>query len=439
MSNNAEAGIISLYSDVKATPIKWLWYPFFAIGKISLLQGDPGDGKSTMMLRLIAELSNGGATPDGQALGRPQRVLYQCSEDGVADTIKPRLEACGADCRNVAFINEELYSGLTLDDERLRQAIIEFRPRLVVIDPIQAYIGSDSDLQIAGRARKLMSRLGMWASTYDCAIVLIGHLNKKEGTKGLYRSLGSIDVVAAARSVDIYSDEGISGTQINHREGLQRLLEDCKAGKIDYIITKSISRFARNIVDCLNMIEDLRNLNPPVGVIFETDHIDTLGDNDSLLLSILASLAEAESRNKSDIMNWSIENRFSRGIFLLPELIGFDKDEDGNLVINEDEADTVRLCFYLFLAGFQLSEIADLLTDMERRTGYNKQHNKKPGVVPEYKTTWTSSSVLEILRNERHCGDVLARKTFTPNFKNHKSVKNRGERQQDLSSFSEVQ
>lgn len=230
--------------------------------------------------------------------------------------------------------------------------------------------------------------------------------------------------------VDIYSDEGISGTQINHREGLQRLLEDCRAGKIDYIITKSISRFARNIVDCLNMIEDLRNLNPPVGVIFETDHIDTLGGNDSLLLSILASLAEAESRNKSEIMNWSIENRFSRGIFLLPELIGFDKDEDGNLVINDDEADTVRLCFYLFLSGFQLSEIADLLTEMERRTGYNKQHNKKPGVIPEYKTTWTSNSVLDILRNERHCGDVLARKTFTPNFKNHKSVKNRGERQQ---------
>ena len=100
-----------------------------------------------------------------------------------------------------AFINEETYIGLTLDDERIRQAIIEFRPRLVVIDPIQAYLGSDSDLQIAGRARKLMQRLGMWASVYDCAIVLIGHLNKKEGTKGLYRSLGSIDVVAAARSV----------------------------------------------------------------------------------------------------------------------------------------------------------------------------------------------------------------------------------------------
>lgn len=109
----------------------------------------------------------------------PQRVIYQCSEDGVSDTIKPRLEKCGADCRNVAFINEETYSGLTLDDERIRQAIIEFQPRLVVIDPIQAYLGSDSDLQIAGRARKLMQRLGMWASVYDCAIVLIGHLNKK--------------------------------------------------------------------------------------------------------------------------------------------------------------------------------------------------------------------------------------------------------------------
>ena len=230
--------------------------------------------------------------------------------------------------------------------------------------------------------------------------------------------------------VDIYADEGISGTQINHREGLQRLLDDCRAGKIDYIITKSISRFARNIVDCLNMIEELRNLNLPVGVIFETDHIDTLGGNDSLLLSILASLAEAESRNKSEIMNWSIENRFSRGIFLLPELIGFDKDEDGNLVINDDEADTVRLCFYLFIAGFRLSDIAELLTEMGRKTGFNKQHNKKPGVEPEYNTNWTSSSVLDVLRNERHCGDVLARKTFTPNFKNHKSKKNRGERQQ---------
>lgn len=201
MTSKGEKGILTLYSDVQATSVRWLWYPFIAVGKITLLQGDPGDGKSTMMMNLIAELSKGGKLPDGKAVGLSQRVIYQCSEDGVSDTIKPRLEKRGADCGNVAFINEETYSGLTLDDERIRQAIIEFRPKLVVIDPIQAYLGSDSDLQIAGRARKLMQRLGMWASVYDCAIVLIGHLNKKEGTKGLYRSLGSIDVVAAARSV----------------------------------------------------------------------------------------------------------------------------------------------------------------------------------------------------------------------------------------------
>lgn len=194
MTSKGEKGILTLYSDVQATSVRWLWYPFIAVGKITLLQGDPGDGKSTMMMHLIAELSKGGTLPDGKIIGMPQRAIYQCSEDGISDTIKPRIEKCGADCRNVAFINEETYSGLTLDDERIRQAIIEFRPRLVVIDPIQAYLGSDSDLQIAGRARRLMQRLGMWASMYDCAIVLIGHLNKKEGTKGLYRSLGSIDV-----------------------------------------------------------------------------------------------------------------------------------------------------------------------------------------------------------------------------------------------------
>lgn len=196
-----QEGLLTLYSEVEASPIHWLWYPYIAIGKITLLQGDPGDGKSTMMMNLIAEITTGGTFPDGKPLEQPQRVIYQCSEDGVADTIKPRLEEQGADCSKVAFINEEVNSGLTLDDERIRDAIVAFRPKLVVIDPIQAYLASDSDLQIAGKARRLMQHLGMWATAYECAIVLIGHLNKKEGIKGLYRSLGSIDVVAAARSV----------------------------------------------------------------------------------------------------------------------------------------------------------------------------------------------------------------------------------------------
>ena len=135
--------LLTLYSEVQSTDVRWLWYPFIAIGKITLLQGDPGDGKSTMMMNLIAELSTGGKTPDGCKIGTPQKVIYQCSEDGVSDTIKPRLERCGADCSKIAFINEEVYNGLTLDDERIRQAIIEFRPRLVVIDPIRLRYRSD--------------------------------------------------------------------------------------------------------------------------------------------------------------------------------------------------------------------------------------------------------------------------------------------------------
>jgi RecA-family ATPase len=193
--------LVLRYADVSSTPVRWLWFPYIPQGKITLLQGDPGDGKSTMMLNLIAALSSGTSLPDGTPLSRQHRVIYQCSEDDAADTIKPRLEGFGAECRNIAFIKEEMNTSLTLDDERIRLAIAEFKPTLVVIDPIQAYIGSDSDLQIAARARKLMRRIGLWASSYDCAIVLIGHMNKKEGGKDLYRGLGSIDIVAAARSV----------------------------------------------------------------------------------------------------------------------------------------------------------------------------------------------------------------------------------------------
>lgn len=115
MTGKEETGIFTLYSDVEATAVRWLWYPFIAVGKITLLQGDPGDGKSTMMMNLIAELSKGGTMPDGKQVGIPQKVIYQCSEDDASDTIKPRLETCGTDCRNVAFINEEMNSGLTLD------------------------------------------------------------------------------------------------------------------------------------------------------------------------------------------------------------------------------------------------------------------------------------------------------------------------------------
>ena len=217
--------------------------------------------------------------------------------------------------------------------------------------------------------------------------------------------------------VGIYSDEGISGTELSHRKGMLQMLEDCRAGKIDYILAKSIARFARNVVDCLSIIEELKNMNPPVGVYFEADNLYTLDSTGALVLTIMATLAEEESRNKSVIMNWSIDRRFSRGIFLTPELLGYDRDENGELVINPQEAETVKVIYDLYINGWTPKEIADLLTEYGRKTKLGNE-------------VWNPGTIRGVIGNERHCGDILARKTYTPNFKNHKAKKNEGKRTQ---------
>lgn len=216
---------------------------------------------------------------------------------------------------------------------------------------------------------------------------------------------------------EIYADEGISGTSLRHRDAFLQMIQDCKAGKIDMILTKSVSRFARNIVDCIYYQRELKSLTPPVGILFETEGIYTLNANSEMSLSFIATLAQEESHTKSEIMNSSIEMRFRRGIFLTPTLLGYDHDDEGNLIINEEEAKTVRLIFYMYLYGYSCQEIAETLTSLKRET---KKGN----------TRWSSGSILQILQNERHCGDVLARKTFTPNYLDHKSKKNRQDRNQ---------
>ena len=209
-------GQLKRYSSVSAAKVDWLWYPYIPFGKITLLQGDPGCGKSTLIMSIISTVSNGGITPDGRKLKRPMHVIYQCSEDGAADTIKPRLKAAGANCRNVAFLDEEM-EWITLGDERIRRAIESFQAKLLVIDPVQAYLG-DADISNATGMRKMLRQLAIWASHYKCAVVLIGHLNKKEGSKELYRSLGSIDIIAAARSVIQISasDDGSDTKVLQH-------------------------------------------------------------------------------------------------------------------------------------------------------------------------------------------------------------------------------
>ena len=189
--------MLKLYSDIHQTRVNWLWYPYIAFGKITILQGNPGNGKSHVGINLAAALSSRGTIPNGTRFPVAQKVIYQCAEDGLADTIKPRLIEAGADCRNVAFIDDET---LTLDDEQIRSSIEAFDARLLIIDPFQAYLGN-SDISSASGIRRILNRVSKWANLYQCAVLLIGHLNKNEGARDLYRGLGSIDVAAAARSI----------------------------------------------------------------------------------------------------------------------------------------------------------------------------------------------------------------------------------------------
>lgn len=188
------------FSNVKETKIEWLWYPYIPYGKLTVLQGDPGDGKSTFILNIAALLTRGKAMPDGYVIKEAQSVIYQCAEDNPADTIKPRLLAAGADCERVAFICDA-ESRLTIEDPRIEEAIRETGARMLILDPLQSFISMDSDMHNASHMRSALGKLAIIAERYQCAIVLVGHMNKATGGKNLYRSLGSIDIVAIARSV----------------------------------------------------------------------------------------------------------------------------------------------------------------------------------------------------------------------------------------------
>ena len=191
---------ITYYNAVSSKTVDWLWYPYIPYGKITILQGDPGEGKSTMMMQLAALITNGKAMPDGSGDKIPGNVIYQAAEDGIEDTIKPRLEKAGADCSMIRVI-DETDKELSMTDDRLEQAIIETKARLIILDPIQAYIGATVDMHRANEIRPVLKHLGIIAEKHNCAIILIGHMNKASGSKSTYRGLGSIDIQATARSV----------------------------------------------------------------------------------------------------------------------------------------------------------------------------------------------------------------------------------------------
>ena len=199
MDNNTELRLIKM-SDVEPKKVEWLWYPYIPYGKVTIIQGDPGEGKTTLILNLAALLSKGEKLPESLERSEPINIIYQTAEDGLSDTVKPRLIAANADDERITVIDESK-SELSLTDERLEQAIIETKAKLVILDPLQAYIGANIDMHRANEIRPVMKHLAEVAQRQQCAVVLIGHLNKAIGMKSSYRGLGSIDIPASARSV----------------------------------------------------------------------------------------------------------------------------------------------------------------------------------------------------------------------------------------------
>ena len=187
-------------SEIQSQEVSWLWFPFIPYGKLTIIQGDPGDGKTTFILNIAAKLSKGEGIDSDMNLTEPLNVIYQSAEDGLADTVKPRLEQAGADCERISVIDEKIKS-LSMIDERLEQAVIRTGAKLLILDPIQAYLGGGMDMNRANEARDMTKRLAALAEKYQCAIVLVGHMNKAAGNKAAYRGMGSIDFFAVARSV----------------------------------------------------------------------------------------------------------------------------------------------------------------------------------------------------------------------------------------------
>lgn len=190
--------------DVESQKTSWLWYPYIPLGKVSLVQGDPGSSKTMVCLKIASIVSRGGLFPgeDENPFQKKEAatVIYQTAEDGIADTIKPRLERMNPDFSRI-FIIDESDSPLTLLDCRIEETLAELKPKLMIIDPLQAYLGAGVDMHRANEVRPVLAAIGRLAEKYNCAILFIMHMSKMTSNKALYRGLGSIDIPAVARSI----------------------------------------------------------------------------------------------------------------------------------------------------------------------------------------------------------------------------------------------
>jgi len=214
--------------------------------------------------------------------------------------------------------------------------------------------------------------------------------------------------------VGIYSDQGISGYS-EKRPGFQSMIDKAMAKEVDLIITKSISRLARNTVTVLKVARELKELG--VSIFFEEQNINTLSNDGEMMLAVLASFAQEESRSMSENMKWTFQKKFERGetIINTKRFMGFDKDKYGNLIINEDEAKTVRMIFDQYIKGYGTFKIAKKLNN--------------EGVKTVTGAKWSDTALLNMLKNEKYKGDYMLQKYYVPENKRKETKPNRGELQ----------
>lgn len=215
--------------------------------------------------------------------------------------------------------------------------------------------------------------------------------------------------------VGIFADEGISGTQTKNRTEFKRMIRMCKNKKIDLVITKSISRFARNTVDCLEYVRQLKDLG--IGVIFEKENINTLTMTSEFMIALYGSFAQAESESISKNVSWGKEKAYREGKvqFQYQNLLGYRKGTDGKPEIVPEEAETIKLIYKLFLDGYSMTNIKKALENKGILTAKGKK-------------VWNESLISSILKNEKYVGDALLQKTYTLDCITHKVVRNHGER-----------
>ena len=186
-------------SDIVPTDVKWLWYPYIPCGKITIVQGDPGEGKSTFVLALAAILTRGDPLPFTDGKREPVNVIYQNIEDDASDTVMPRFIRFGGDPEHLFFIDEK-EKALTFSDDRIIYAIKELDAKVLIFDPLSGYLGADVSMNLANEVRQRFNKIINVAQQTGCAIIIISHMNKMSGAKAIYRTSGSVDVIGAARS-----------------------------------------------------------------------------------------------------------------------------------------------------------------------------------------------------------------------------------------------